>query len=451
MINRAELEPGTGRGESDDRFTPRNQENLETHRSPALFERLEANVRSYCRQFPAIFSTCAGAWITDTEGRRWLDFFTGAGSLNYGHNEPYIKGRVIDYLQNNGIMHALDMHTAAKHDLLEAFERIILKPRDLDYKITFPGPTGTNAVETALKFARMATGRTSVIAFTNAFHGMTLGSLALSGNRDKRAGAGIGLDGVMRLPYDGYLGPDVDTSDLLKRMLEDSSSGLDHPAAIIVETVQGEGGLNVASIPWLRRIEQLAREHGALFIIDDIQNGCGRSGRFFSFENTGVYPDIVCLSKSISGLGLPLSLMLFRPEFDVLQPGQHNGTFRGHNLAFVAATAALELWQQPSFRSHIEANVTRMHNGLAGIVARHPEHGAHLRGRGLMVGLSWEKSWIASEVSKAAYRLGLLAETSGADDQVLKLLPPVTIAAEDLQEGLGRVEQAVETVLASTV
>ncbi|MBU2531692.1 MAG: aminotransferase class III-fold pyridoxal phosphate-dependent enzyme, partial [Alphaproteobacteria bacterium] len=251
-----------------------------------VFEKYEARVRSYCRSFPTVFSSGIGATLTDEAGETYIDFLAGAGTLNYGHNNPVIKSAVMDYLAGNGVVHALDMYTVAKRAFLETFNEVILAPRGLDYKVTFPAPTGTNAVETAMKIARRATGRQNIIAFTNGFHGMTAGALAASATRKKRAGAGLALSGVSRMPYEGYANG-LDSAALLEQMLADDGGGIDAPAAIIVETVQAEGGLNTASAEWLSAVATIARRHGAVLIIDDIQTGCGRTGSFFSFETLG--------------------------------------------------------------------------------------------------------------------------------------------------------------------
>lgn len=421
-------------------------ENRKTY-SAVPFERREAEVRSYCRSFPTIFKSAIGATLTDSEGREFVDFLAGAGTLNYGHNNPAIKGKVVEYLQSDGIVHALDMYTEAKHDFIETFEEVILEPRGLDYKIAFPGPTGTNAVETALKIARLATGRQNVVAFTNAFHGMTQGSLALTGNRKSRTGGGLLPVGVTRMPFDGYLGDGLDTADYLDKMLSDASSGMDLPAAVIVETVQSEGGINVASFGWLKKIADVTRKHGALLIVDDIQTGNGRMGTFFSFEEAGIVPDIVTMSKAVGGMGLPMALVLFRPDLDVLSPGQHNGTFRGHNLAFVAAKAAIDLWRDPLFVTRVRTNAATVHARLMKIVAMFPGQGAHVRGRGLMLGISWDDKAIASRVSKAAFQNGLIVETCGSEDQVLKLLPPLVMSQAEMEGGLSSLEAAVAEIV----
>ncbi|MGH3851023.1 MAG: aspartate aminotransferase family protein, partial [Pseudonocardiaceae bacterium] len=301
----------------------------------SIFDTLESQVRSYCRSWPAIFDRATGSWMYDEEGKPYLDFFAGAGALNYGHNHPELKQALVEYIQRDGVTHGLDMTTVAKREFLERFQQVVLEPRGLNYKVQFPGPTGANSVESALKLVRKVTGRESIINFTNAFHGMTLGALSVTGNSMKRGGAGIPLVHATPMPYDNYL--DGQTPDFLwfERLLEDSGSGLNEPAAVIVETTQGEGGLNVARYEWLKGLEELCRRYDMLLIVDDVQMGCGRTGPFFSFEPAGITPDIVTISKSISGYGLPMALTLIRPELDVWEPGEHNGTFRGNNPAFV--------------------------------------------------------------------------------------------------------------------
>lgn len=412
-----------------------------------IIERLESEVRSYCRSFPTVFTRAEGTKLYDREGREYLDFFAGAGALNYGHNHPALRERLIEYLNGSGIAHALDMATEAKCALLEAFESHVMRPRDLHYKLMFPGPTGTNAVEAALKLARKFTGRTQIVSFTNAFHGMTLGALAATGNATKRAAGGVPLSGVLRAPYDGYFGADVNTLTQLDAMLADRSSGMEAPAAFLVETVQGEGGINVASDRWLRGLADLARKHHALLIVDDIQVGCGRTGGFFSFEQAGIVPDIVCLSKSLSGFGLPLSLVLLRPNIDVWGPGEHNGTFRGNNLAFVTARAALELfWSDDHLSDEIATKSQIARTRLARIAAA---HGGTVRGRGLILGVAFEDTAIAQRASRIAFEHGLVIETAGAEDQVLKLLPPLTLTCDELERGLDIIEQAVAHACAS--
>lgn len=409
-----------------------------------IFDRLESEVRGYVRSFPTIFTTAQNAVLTDEGGNQYIDFLAGAGSLNYGHNNPVIKQALVDYLASDGIVHGLDMATSAKKQFICTFEERILKPRNLQYKLQFTGPTGTNAVEAAIKLARNVTGRQSVISFTNGFHGVTLGSLSLTGNKKYRDAAGVTLSNVHHAPYSGYFGHDVDTIAMLDKLIGDPSSGVDHPAAVIVECVQGEGGLNVAGMNWLKKLEQLCRRYEILMIVDDIQAGCGRTGTFFSFEPAGIRPDIVTLSKSLSGYGLPLSLVLLKPEHDVWKPGQHNGTFRGNNMAFVTATAALEhYWSDSKFQASIEKKAQLITLFLDKLVHSYPNASITRRGRGMMQGLAFKDPALAQRVTELAFQNGLIIETSGGHDEVIKLLTPLTIEQEKLLAGLDILEQAV--------
>ena len=410
-----------------------------------LIHRLESEVRSYCRMFPTVFTEAHGHTLVDRHGRQYVDFFAGAGALNYGHNPPALKSRLIDYIASDGVTHSLDMTTEAKCRFLQTFEEVILQPRELKYKVMFPGPTGTNAVEAALKLARKVTGRSNVVAFTNGFHGMTLGSLALTGNGGKRSGAGVSLTDATHMPYCSYHGPDADTIELLECYLNDASSGMEAPAAFVVETVQAEGGVNVASREWLQRLEAAARKVGALLIIDDIQVGCGRTGPFFSFEQVGISPDIVCLSKSLSGYGVPFAVTLLKPELDQWEPGEHNGTFRGHNLAFVTATAALdEFWRTDKLTRHVLRSAKMLQDAMLELADRAD---GEVRGRGLIHGIEFPDKSLAGKISRAAFERGLIIETAGPEGEVLKALPPLVIDQPGLEKGLNIIDDSVSAVL----
>ena len=411
-----------------------------------VFEQYESEVRGYCRTFPTVFSSAKGAWMTDTGGQRYLDFFSGAGVLNYGHNNDRIKQPLVRYLLGDGITHTLDMYSEAKQRFIQRFNDVILKPRGLHYKFQFPGPTGTNAVEAALKLARKVTGRQTVVNFTNAFHGMTLGALAVTGNSFKRAGAGVPLHHTAAVPFEGYLGQDIDTLEYLQAMLVDNGSGMEVPAAVIVETVQAEGGVNVASMAWLKRLRDITKEHGIVLIVDDIQVGCGRTGAFFSFEDAGIEPDIITLSKSLSGYGLPLAVVLIKPELDVWAPGEHNGTFRGHCPAFVTATAALDFWTDNALEMSVRKKSKLVERRLDAMLQDLGVQ-ADVRGRGLIWGVEFVDRALAAKVSRTCFERGLVIETAGIDDQVLKLLPSLTIDEADLLHGLDIIEQSLQTVL----
>ena len=408
-------------------------------------EQHESVVRSYIRTFPKPFDKAEGVRVYDTDGNAYLDFFAGASVLNYGHNNPELRQPLIEYLQQGRIVHSLDMASVARAEFLEAFNRLILEPRNMNYRVQFPGPTGTNAVEAALKIVRKVTGRHKVLSFTNAFHGMTVGSLAVTGNAFKRKGAGFPLTYSESMPYCGYFGPDVNTLHYVDKLLDDKGSGIDQPAAMIVETVQGEGGLAACTMDWLKGIEEICRRRDILLIVDDIQTGNGRTGPYFSFEEAGIEPDVVTVSKSISGFGLPMALTLVKPELDIWEPGEHNGTFRGHNLAFVTAKRALELyWSDDALQRETERKGERIHEALQQMIDKHPEAGGAHRGRGMMRGIRFAADKeLANTVSDVAFEHGLIIETSGPDDDVLKLLPPLVISDDDLEQGLATIERSL--------
>ena len=414
-----------------------------------IFEQIESEVQSYARSFPRVFNRAKGEFLYDEDGNEYLDFLAGAGTLNYGHNNPLFKEKLLEYINSDGITHGLDLHTRAKGTFLEAFREKILKPRDMDYVMQFTGPTGTNAVEAALKLARNITGRENIISFTNGFHGVSLGALATTGNSHHRGAAGVSLNGSSRMPYDGYLGEGIDTTAYLDKVLSDSSSGIDLPAAAIVETVQGEGGINAASIEWLRKLEQVCRKHGVLLIIDDIQAGCGRTGHYFSFEEAGLKPDIITLSKSLGGYGLPFAVVLFKPELDQWKPGEHNGTFRGNNFAFVTAQAAIDhYWSDDTFSREILRKGRYVTKRLEAIVARYGEGNFTTRGRGMFQGINCVNGEIASSITSKAFEKGLIIETSGAEDHVVKFLCPLVISDTNLKRGIDIVEEAIRETCA---
>ena len=413
----------------------------------AEFDTGESAVRYYCREMRAVLVRAANARVWDEDGNEYIDFLSACGSLNYGHNHPAMKARVIDYLAHDGLLNGLDLHTAAKREFLRAFREEILEPRGLRYRVQFTGPTGTNAVEAALKLARKVTGRRSVVAFTNAFHGMSLGALAAGARHQHRRSAGVDLDGIVRLPYDGYLDAGTRELDRYEAMVRDPSGGAEPPAAFIVETIQGEGGLNAARAAWLQHLAAMARRLGALLIVDDVQAGCGRTGDFLSFEGMGIAPDLVCLAKSISGIGLPMALLLIGPEHDQWSPGEHNGTFRGNNLAFVAATAALRLWRDRDFIASIAQSTDIVQRWLDDTVAACVDQGARRKGRGLFAGIVFADHALARGVAAQAFRRRLIIETSGPHGEVVKLLPPLTIEPDLLREGLSRLRSAIDEAL----
>lgn len=413
------------------------------------FEKYESEVRSYCRHFPTVFTKSKGAFFFDEDGNKYIDFFCGAGAVNYGHNNDYIKEKVLDYIANDGITHSLDMYTTAKRDFIEYFEENVLKPRDLDYKIMFPGPTGTNAIEAALKLARKYTKRRTVWALMGGFHGMTLGALALTTDKASRRGAGVPLDSnVVHIPAP-YMFPELDTIKYMETLLTDDHSGVEKPAAFVIETIQAEGGIQVFDVEWLKRVREFCTKHEILLIVDDIQVGCARSGTFFSFERAGIKPDIFTLSKSIGGYGFPLALTLFKPELDVFSPGEHNGTFRGNQIAFITAKAGLEYMLQ----HNVEAETRRKGEIEKEFIEKEIlplDSRIKMRGIGLIWGIDFSEipvKGFADKVQDYAFAHKLIIEGAGRKNAVLKTMPPLVIEDETLLEGLGILRDAIKEVL----
>ena len=419
-----------------------------THSEVDVFLQHESEARSYCRRFPTIFAKAKDSFLYDTQDNRYIDFFAGAGALNFGHNNERIKQAVLDYIGRDQIMMGLDMHTAVKERFIHTFHRLILQPRHLDYKMQFTSPSGTSVVESAIKLARKYTGRQNVIAFTNAFHGMTAGALSLTGQRSHRQRVSYGQ--VTRFPYANYMGEGLDTVAFIRRHLEDQGSGVDMPAAVILETVQGEGGINVAPVGWLQDLRALTREYGILLIVDDIQAGCGRTGKFFSFERAGIAPDMVCLSKSIGGIGLPMALLLLSPRLDVWDAGEDNGTFRGNNLAFAASVAMLEhYWQDNAFETEIRRKSHLVQAFVESVAIKHRHAVSGYRGLGLMFGLQFVNPDDAGDIAQWCFDHNVILETCGSSGQVLKLMPALTIDIEVLQEGLDIVGAVIDAYYAA--
>lgn len=399
------------------------------------FEQFESNVRMYCRDVPLVFDTAVGTRIKAEDGREYLDFFAGAGALNYGHNDPRMRDALIRYLSGNGVTHGLDLHTTMKRRFLEAIDRDLFEPRGWKYKVQFTGPTGADAVEAALKLARKATGRSKVVSFYGAYHGMTLGALAVSGNRNKRGSGSLASD-VTFVPYeDGPHGP-FDSIGFLERMANDVGSGSELPAAVIVESIQIQAGVYPASDEWLQRLRAWTKQNGVFLILDEIQAGCGRAGDFFGFEKSGIVPDVVTCAKSIGGYGLPMAIVLIAPELDLWQPGDHTGTFRGNQLAFLTAQIALSYWSDDAFLSLVRDNSAAMAEAMErfakapGVVAT--------RYRGLIAGIDFglKNTAAAKAVQQKALAAGVLVERCGPNGEVIKLMPPINTPTSELVEGL---------------
>ena len=406
------------------------------------FEQLESNVRMYCRDVPLVFDTAVGSRIRAEDGREYLDFFAGAGALNYGHNDPRMRDALIEYLKANGVSHGLDLHTTMKRTFLEAIDRDLFEPRGWKYKVQFTGPTGADAVEAALKLARKITGRTKVVSFYGAYHGMTLGALSVSGNRGKRGGGALPND-VVFVPFqDSAYGP-FDSIGFLERMSSDPGCGSEIPAAVIVESVQIQAGVYSASSEWLQKLRKWTQENGVVLILDEIQAGCGRTGDFFGFEKSGIKPDLITVAKSIGGYGLPMAILLIAPEMDAWSPGDHTGTFRGNQLAFLTARIALSYWQDPSFLALVRANSQTMEETVASFASVPGVHSA--RARGMIAGIDFGvgKSDLARKAQQRALAAGVLVERCGPTGEVIKLMPPINTPQNELKDGLKVIGDAI--------
>lgn len=419
----------------------------------SIFEQRESEIRGYCRVYPVVFDKAENARQTDENGKEYVDFFAGAGVLNFGHNNERMKRAMIDYIQSNGVLHSLDLHTTAKRRFMERFTKVILEPRNMPHKMQFMGPTGTNAVEAALKIARRATGRREIVAFSHGFHGMTLGALACTSNQAFRGAAGIPLEHVRHLPFgcetkcgDCKLGCGIERLEELRAAYEDGSSGLLPPAAFLVEPVQAEGGVNVASKAWLQALSQLAKDVGAVLIFDDIQAGCGRTGSYFSFDDMGLDPDIVCLAKGIGGIGTPLAMNLVKPEIDKhWSPGEHTGTFRGQGLSFVAGTEALSYFENDELMQEVTRKTAMMREAVDPLDARYDS--IEVRGKGMMIGVDVGSGEKAKAIVSKCFEKGLLVSACGSGGRVVKLIPPLTIPDSDLRFGLDTLVETTHQVM----
>lgn len=411
------------------------------------FEKYESNIRSYCRKWPVEFVSAKGSIYKDTEGNEYIDFFDGAGALNYGHNPDYIKEKLIKYLESDGIVHALDMYTVPKENFINYFEEKILKPRKLDYKIAFPGPTGTNSIELALKLTRKVKQRPYIWAFTGAFHGMTLGALALTTESAARKAAGVPLNYTVHIPAPYSMGGNFDSIAYMEQLLSDDHSGYEKPAAIIIETVQQEGGIHVFSKEFLKDLRALCDKYDILLICDEVQIGCSRSGTFFSFERADIVPDIVCMSKSIGGYGIPFAVTLFKKELDVFKPGEHNGTFRGCQLSMVAGLAALEMTVEQDIPAQVRRKEKIVKEYLDKEIKPLLKGKMEIRGIGLSWGIEFNDGKLARAVLDKCFEKKLIIELAGSYDSVLKIMPSLVIEDELLLKGLNIVKESIQEVI----
>lgn len=405
-----------------------------------IFEEFESNVRYYSRQWPVVFASSHGSTIVDETGKEYLDFFAGAGALSYGHNNPVLVEVAIEHLRAGKIVHSLDTFTVEKRRFLEAVKDLILAPRNLDMVVQTVGPTGATSVEAALQLAQRITGKRVVVGFAGGYHGMTYRAASISASMAGRA-TSAHLGDFVTLAYVEQM-TDTDLAALEQAL--DSSIDGERVGALIIEPTQGEGGARPFDPAFLKAIRERCTDRGILVIADEVQAGVGRTGPFFSFEGSGLDPDIICISKSISGLGLPMAVNLVRRELDTWAPGEFSGTFRGNNLAFATSAAMLETyWSDASLEKGTQQRSLIARSALEGIAADHGHGDFVIRGNGLLCGLDVGDTHLAQTIVDAAFERQLIVETCGAGATTLKLLPPIVIEEHELTDGLGRLGEAV--------
>ncbi|MBR7834776.1 diaminobutyrate--2-oxoglutarate transaminase family protein [Actinospica durhamensis] len=423
----------------------------------------ESSARSYARHLPVVPVRAEGMTVYGADGRSYLDCLSGAGSLALGHNHPVAVEAIRKVLDDGAPLHVLDLATPIKDAFTETLLSLLPPGLAGDAKLHFCGPSGADAVEAAIKLARAATGRTGLVAFTGAYHGMTAAALAATGSVAARGVAGVPDAGVTRLPFPqdyrcpygvGGIAGERIAVEHARRLFDDPGSGMTPPAAMLVEPVQGEGGVIPAPDGWLRALRTLAAEHRVPLIADEVQTGLGRTGELWGVDHAEVVPDMMVLSKAIGG-GLPLAVLVYRGEYDVWDEGAHTGTFRGHQLAMAAGTATMRFIVEHSLTERARKLGDRLREDLAEAAAHLPAIG-DVRGRGLMIGVDLVDPDVAPDalgarpaapglarrVRTEALERGLIVELGGRHGAVLRLLPPLIMTELEA-------EQVRDLVLAS--
>ncbi|WP_234347303.1 diaminobutyrate--2-oxoglutarate transaminase [Streptomyces specialis] len=430
----------------------------------------ESSARTYARSFPIVPVRARGMVIEGTDGRRYLDCLSGAGTLALGHNHPVVLEAIRRTLDSGAPLHVLDLATPEKDDFTDALFATLPKAFADKARVQFCGPAGTDAAEAALKLMQTATGRRNVLAFTGAYHGMTAGALAVSGGvSTKRPVAGIAAD-VTRLPYPysyrcpfgagGERGAELSAA-YTERLLDDPNGGVVPPAAMILEAVQGEGGVVPAPDDWLRAMRRITAERDIPLIVDEVQSGVGRTGAFWAVEHSGIVPDAMVMSKAIGG-SLPLAVLVYHEDYDSWLPGAHAGTFRGNTLAMAAGAATLRYVTRENLVERAATVGARMTARLDGLRAELPAIG-DVRGRGLMIGVELVDPdaepdscgarpcapALAQQVRAACLDRGLIVELGGRFDATVRLLPPLVITDEEAEAVLDRLADAIAEVTAA--
>jgi diaminobutyrate-2-oxoglutarate transaminase len=401
-----------------------------------LLERFESAAQKYVRTAPIAFDKARGGEVFDEHGKRYIDFSCARGTLFHGHNGIKLCTALIDYLCNDRIVQSRDHASLAKKQFVERFVATILAPRNLDYKLLFTDPGYGVAAEIALRLARRHKKRGKIVSFTNSCHGLTEGSLSVTSKQPTRYESLDLRSNTVFMPYCGYFGKEIDTISYMRRHLEDGASGVELPAAVIVETIQVGGGARIASNEWLKSLEGLCRQFGILLIADESQSGCGRCGTYFSFERAGIVPDMVIVSNAIAG-GLPMGMLLMRPGLDEWRPGEEAGIFQGFGLGFVAASEILSQWENGTIPAGIAAKSAMLAREIEKIPARFPNREVAVRGAGMIWAIDLNRPASAPVVSDWAFEKGLIAEPAWIKDEVLLVLPPWIIDENHLRDGFG--------------
>lgn len=416
-------------------------------------ESQESNARSYPRRIPLELTRAQGVYVEDSRGQVYIDCLAGAGTLALGHNHPVTVEAIQQTLASGIPLHTLDLSTAVKDAFVQQLFEIL--PGDLvrNARVQFCGPSGADAVEAAIKLSRTATRQQNVLAFHGAYHGMTLGTLSLSGNLGPKKSLGGLMAGVQFLPYPhayrcpfGLSGEASIDANLhyIRHLLADPESGLTQPAAMILETVQGEGGVIPAPDRWLQGLRQITRDHGVPLVLDEIQCGIGRTGDMFAFERSGITPDVLTLSKAIGG-GLPLSVVVYRGELDQWEPGAHAGTFRGNQLAMAAGAATLRFIREQDVIRHVQQVGAKLQQTLGGLQSEFAWIG-DVRGRGLMLGMEiidpansdtlgqpLADGNRARRLQRACLERGLIVELGGRHGATVRFLPALIISEAEIE------------------
>ncbi|MGP1587685.1 MAG: diaminobutyrate--2-oxoglutarate transaminase family protein [Treponemataceae bacterium] len=427
----------------------------------------ESNARTYPRKFPFALKSAKGSWLTDVEGKKYLDFLCGAGTLALGHNDSEINSAFTEMINSDFPLHTLDLITPVKDNFVQTLFSLLPEELKNNAKIQFCSPCGTDAVDAAIKLCKTATGRSGVISFSGAFHGMGHGALSLTGNIADKEKVHALMPEVYHFPYPySYrcpfgLGGDEGTKaacEYFERTLKDVESGIPKPAAVILEPIQGEGGVIPAPIEFLQTVRRVTKELDIPMIVDEIQTGVGRTGNFFAFEYADIVPDVILCSKAIGG-SQPLSVVIYNKNLDLWSPAAHTGTFRGNQLAMCGGTIVMNRVSKPEFLADVKAKGNLIMKKMEELKKKVLIIG-DIRGRGLMIGIEFIDPFsqqdslgskkgcgkIAAEVQRLCFENFLVMEKGGRNGAVMRCLCALNITVEEIEVMFGIFEKVVMEV-----